>query len=153
MNLNGVQLSGRMANFGENYREKTEEKSAFAVRFVNIQLDRKDSEGKYYESRAIKVIANGYNAEKLHNFAPQEEIVFTGILTTDNDWTTDDGELKKGDWLIKINNIANWPEAMSNKTTDEKTTATVSSKPSLPGKKGPKLPPAKKAPKANKKTA
>lgn len=157
MNLNCIQLSGKVANFGEIFKEAegtkgTEEyKGAFCVKFINVQLDRKDKETGFYENRAIKVIANGYLAEKLHNFAPMEEVVLTGILTTDNDWPTDDGEVRKGDWIIRANNIVNWPAAMSNKTETE--TTSTETKTTKSSTKKPKIPSKKTAPKTNKKSA
>ena len=149
MRLNKLILSGRLANFKETYYEKTEEKKAFCTKFINLQSDRKDEETGYYESIPVKIIAFGVLAERLHNFAPMEEIVFTGKLSFER-YNDKDG-LERRNLTVIIEDIANWPAAMNtNNENTETPEPEAKTAPAKPASKKPKMPSKKPTPKPKK---
>lgn len=103
-------LNGRIANFGRLYKEAEGEKKSFAVAFVNVDLGVKDPETGYYQSVPVKVVANGFAADKLNQFEANEFICISNAqLSKDQDYTNADGELVKGQLMFRVIEIANWP--------------------------------------------
>jgi hypothetical protein len=117
-------LNGRIANFGRIYKEAEGDKKAFAVAFVNVDLGVKDPETGYYQSVPVKVVANGFAAEKLNQFEANEFICISNAqLSKDQDYTNAEGELVKGQLMFRVLEIANWPANYSanNSNTETKT--------------------------------
>jgi hypothetical protein len=117
-------LNGRIANFGRIYKEAEGDKKAFAVAFVNVDLGVKDPETGYYQSVPVKVVANGFAAEKLNQFEANEFICISNAqLSKDQDYTNAEGELVKGQLMSRVLEIANWPANYSanNSNTETKT--------------------------------
>ena len=140
--MRNVQLSGKVANFGKIYKAAEGEKGAFCVVFLNMSLDRKDEETGYTATVPVKVIANGYWADRLNSFAPGEMVYLTGKLDKDSDYTNADGELVRGGLMVRCDMIDNW--AANNDATAAAAPAKASTKPAKPGKAAPAKPAAKK---------
>ena len=141
--MRNVQLSGKVANFGKIYKAAEGEKGAFCVVFLNMSLDRKDEETGYTATVPVKVIANGYWADRLNSFAAGEMVYLTGKLDKDSDYTNADGELVRGGLMVRCEMIDNWA-AESNSEAGAKPAAKAAGKPAKPGKPaaaGKKMPP------------
>ena len=106
--MRNITMSGKIANFGKVYREAEGEKSAFCVVFLNMSLDRKDEATGYTATVPVKVIANGYWAERLNSFAVGEMVYVSGKLDKDSDYTNAEGELVRGGLMVKCEMIDNW---------------------------------------------
>jgi hypothetical protein len=119
--MRNVQLSGKVANFGKIFKEAEGDKGAFCVVFLNMSLDRKDEETGYTATVPVKVIANGYWAERLNSFAAGEMVYLTGKLDKDSDYTNAEGELVRGGLMVRCEMIDNW--AANNETTASAGTA------------------------------
>ena len=136
--MRNVQLSGRVANFGKVYKEAEGEKKAFCVVFLNMSLDRKDEETGYTATVPVKVIANGYWAERLNSFASGEMVYLTGKLDKDSDYTNADGELVRGGLMVRADMIDNWAanadNASASTTASAKPAKPAAGKPAKPGK-------------------
>ena len=72
--MRNVTMSGRIANFGKTFKAAEGDKSAFCVAFINMSLDRKDEETGYTATVPVKVLANGYWADRLNAFAAGEMV-------------------------------------------------------------------------------
>lgn len=140
--MRNVQLSGKVANFGKIYKAAEGEKGAFCVVFLNMSLDRKDEETGYTATVPVKVIANGYWADRLNSFAAGEMVYLTGKLDKDSDYTNADGELVRGGLMVRCDMIDNW--AANSEATASAAPAKASAKPAKPGKAAPAKPAAKK---------
>ena len=132
-------LNGKKAGFGEVFKEATDDKKAFCVAFINVELGYKDEETGYQATVPVKVIANGHAAERLHAFAVNEFICIDNAqLSKDSDYTNADGELVKGCLMFRAISIANWPANYNNAATTNaapaKTAPAKASKPA-PAKK------------------
>ena len=141
--MRNVTMSGKVANFGKVYKEAEGDKGAFCVVFLNMSLDRKDEETGYTATVPVKVIANGYWAERLNSFAAGETVYLTGKLDKDSDYTNADGELVRGGLMVRCEMIDNWA-AESNSEASAKPAAKAAGKPAKPGKPaaaGKKMPP------------
>ena len=125
MKMRNITLSGTVANFGQVDRARTtgegERNDAFCIRFLNVSMDRKDEETGYTKHETIKVLANGYMAERLSKFAPMEKVYITGKLEKEADYVTEERTLP-GQWIVRIDFIDNWPEA-ENATSNTTTSA------------------------------
>ena len=106
--MRNVQVSGRVANFGKVFKAAEGDKGAFCVVFLNMSLDRKDEETGYTATVPVKVIANGYWAERLNSFASGEMVYLTGKLDKDSDYTNAEGELVRGGLMVRADMIDNW---------------------------------------------
>lgn len=141
--MRNVTISGTIANFGQVDRARTtgegERNDAFTVRFINVSMDRKDEETGYTKHECIKVLANGYLAERLAKFAPMEKVYMVGKLEKEDDYVTEDRTIP-GQWIVRVDSIDNWPEAANSENDGSSTTATTSTKPAS------KKPSAKKKP-------
>lgn len=103
-------LNGRIANFGRLYKEAEGDKKSFAVAFVNVDLGVKDPETGYYQTVPVKIVANGFAADKLNQFEANEFICISNAqLSKDQDYTNADGELVKGQLMFRVLEISNWP--------------------------------------------
>ena len=140
--MRNVQLSGKVANFGKIYKAAEGEKGAFCVVFLNMSLDRKDEETGYTATVPVKVIANGYWADRLNSFAPGEMVYLTGKLDKDSDYTNADGELVRGGLMVRCDMIDNW--AANSEATASAAPAKAAGKPAKPGKAAPAKPAARK---------
>lgn len=140
--MRNVQLSGKVANFGKIYKAAEGDKGAFCVVFLNMSLDRKDEETGYTATVPVKVIANGYWADRLNSFAAGEMVYLTGKLDKDSDYTNADGELVRGGLMVRCDMIDNW--AANSEATASAAPAKASAKPAKPGKAAPAKPAAKK---------
>lgn len=140
--MRNVQLSGKVANFGKIYKAAEGEKGAFCVVFLNMSLDRKDEESGYTATVPVKVIANGYWADRLNSFAAGEMVYLTGKLDKDSDYTNADGELVRGGLMVRCDMIDNW--AANSEATASAAPAKASTKPAKPGKAAPAKPAARK---------
>jgi hypothetical protein len=142
--MRNVQLSGKVANFGKVFKEAEGEKSAFCVVFLNMSLDRKDEETGYTATVPVKVIANGYWAERLNSFAPGEMVYLTGKLEKDSDYTNAEGELVRGGLMVRCDMIDNWAANSDAAASSSKAAPKAPGKPAKPGKPaaaGKKMPP------------
>lgn len=145
--MKNIFLSGRIANFGqvtnENSNGEGEKNNAFTVRFINITLDKKDVETGFNKQAPIKVIAFGKTAERLASFEPMENIVLNGKLDKEDDYVTNNGDMRQGSWIVVIDMIDNWSKAenerFSGKSTNESNSSTskkkAPAKKAAPGKK------------------
>ena len=106
--MRNVTMSGRIANFGKTFKAAEGDKSAFCVAFINMSLDRKDEETGYTATVPVKVLANGYWADRLNAFAAGEMVYLTGKLDKENDWTNNEGEIVKGGLYVRVDMIDNW---------------------------------------------
>lgn len=142
--MRNVQLSGKVANFGKIYKAAEGDKGAFCVVFLNMSLDRKDEETGYTATVPVKVIANGYWADRLNSFAAGEMVYLTGKLDKDSDYTNADGELVRGGLMVRCDMIDNW--AANSEATVSTAAAPAKGKaaPAKPGKAAPAKPAAKK---------
>jgi hypothetical protein len=140
--MRNVQLSGKVANFGKIYKAAEGEKGAFCVVFLNMSLDRKDEETGYTATVPVKVIANGYWADRLNSFAAGEMVYLTGKLDKDSDYTNAEGELVRGGLMVRCDMIDNW--AANSEATASAAPAKAAGKPAKPGKAAPAKPAAKK---------
>ena len=129
--MRNVQLSGRVANFGKVFKAAEGDKGAFCVVFLNMSLDRKDEETGYTATVPVKVIANGYWAERLNSFASGEMVYLTGKLDKDSDYTNAEGELVRGGLMVRADMIDNWA---ANSDAASATTAPAKAAPAKPGK-------------------
>ena len=129
--MRNVQLSGRVANFGKVFKAAEGDKGAFCVVFLNMSLDRKDEETGYTATVPVKVIANGYWAERLNSFASGEMVYLTGKLEKDSDYTNAEGELVRGGLIVRADMIDNWA---ANNDTASATSASAKAAPAKPGK-------------------
>jgi hypothetical protein len=129
--MRNVQLSGRVANFGKVFKAAEGDKGAFCVVFLNMSLDRKDEETGYTATVPVKVIANGYWAERLNSFASGEMVYLTGKLDKDSDYTNAEGELVRGGLMVRADMIDNWA---ANSDTVSAASATAKAAPAKPGK-------------------
>ena len=145
--MRNVNLSGTIANFGQVDRARTtgegERNDAFTVRFINVSMDRKDEETGYTKHECIKVLANGYLAERLAKFAPMEKVYMVGKLEKEDDYVTEDRTIP-GQWIVRVEYIDNWPQA-GNDAQPADTAQTSAAKPE-PKKPMAKKPAAKKKP-------
>ena len=131
--MRNVQVSGRVANFGKVFKAAEGDKGAFCVVFLNMSLDRKDEETGYTATVPVKVIANGYWAERLNNFASGEMVYLTGKLDKDSDYTNAEGELVRGGLMVRADFIDNW--AINSDTASTASASTkVAGKPAKPAK-------------------
>ena len=142
--MRNITISGTIANFGQVDRARTtgegERNDAFTVRFINVSMDRKDESTGYTKHEVMKVLANGYLAERLAKFAPMEKVYIVGKLEKEDDYVTEDRTVP-GQWIVRVDSIDNWPEAANNEDGGSTTTAaTTSTKPAA------KKPSAKKKP-------
>lgn len=131
--MRNVQVSGRVANFGKVFKAAEGDKGAFCVVFLNMSLDRKDEETGYTATVPVKVIANGYWAERLNSFAPGEMVYLTGKLDKDSDYTNADGELVRGGLMVRADMIDNWA-ANSDTVSTASAPAKTAGKPAKPAK-------------------
>ena len=131
--MRNVQLSGRVANFGKVFKAAEGDKGAFCVVFLNMSLDRKDEETGYTATVPVKVIANGYWAERLNSFASGEMVYLTGKLDKDSDYTNADGELVRGGLMVRADMIDNWA-ANSEAQAPANTAKAAPAKPGKPAK-------------------
>ena len=129
--MRNVQLSGRVANFGKVFKAAEGDKGAFCVVFLNMSLDRKDEETGYTATVPVKVIANGYWAERLNSFASGEMVYLTGKLDKDSDYTNAEGELVRGGLMVRADMIDNWA---ANSEAASATSAPAKAAPAKPGK-------------------
>ena len=129
--MRNVQLSGRVANFGKVFKAAEGDKGAFCVVFLNMSLDRKDEETGYTATVPVKVIANGYWAERLNSFASGEMVYLTGKLDKDSDYTNAEGELVRGGLMVRADMIDNWA---ANSDATSATSAPAKAAPAKPGK-------------------
>ena len=129
--MRNVQLSGRVANFGKVFKAAEGDKGAFCVVFLNMSLDRKDEETGYTATVPVKVIANGYWAERLNSFASGEMVYLTGKLDKDSDYTNAEGELVRGGLMVRADMIDNWA---ANSDAASATSAPAKAAPAKPGK-------------------
>jgi hypothetical protein len=129
--MRNVQLSGRVANFGKVFKAAEGDKGAFCVVFLNMSLDRKDEETGYTATVPVKVIANGYWAERLNSFASGEMVYLTGKLDKDSDYTNAEGELVRGGLMVRADMIDNWA---ANSDATNATSAPAKAAPAKPGK-------------------
>lgn len=140
-------LSGRLANFGQVTNENTNaegKNNAFAVRFINVTLDKKDEETGYNKQAPMKVIAFGKTAERLASFEPMEHIVLSGKLDKEDDFVTDNGEMRTGSWIVKVDMIDNWSKAENERFSGGSSAHTTHAAPESK-KKAPKKAPTRKA--------
>lgn len=123
-------ISGRIANFGRHYIPAEGDKSAFAVAFVNVSMDRKDEETGYTETKPMKILANSWLADRLNNFEANDYIYLEGKLEVESDYTNNEGELVKGGWIVRVDYIDNWGSKQSSdsKSESHKSTATAPKK-------------------------
>lgn len=136
--MRNIQLSGKVANFGKIFKEAEGEKGAFCVVFLNMSLDRKDEETGYTATVPVKVIANGYWAERLNSFAAGEMVYLTGKLDKDSDYTNADGELVRGGLMVRCEMIDNWAansEATASAGTAKPAAKASAAKPTKPAAK------------------
>lgn len=136
--MRNVQVSGRIANFGKTFKAAEGDKSAFCVAFINMSLDRKDEETGYTATVPVKVLANGYWADRLNAFAAGEMVYLTGKLDKENDWTNQEGEIVKGGLYVRVDMIDNWAA-----NADNAATGAAEGAKKAPGKKAPAKPAAK----------
>ena len=129
--MRNVHLSGRVANFGKIFKAAEGDKGAFCVVFLNMSLDRKDEETGYTATVPVKVIANGYWAERLNSFASGEMVYLTGKLDKDSDYTNAEGELVRGGLMVRADMIDNWA---ANSDAASATSAPAKAAPAKPGK-------------------
>lgn len=138
--MRNVTMSGKVANFGKVYKEAEGDKGAFCVVFLNMSLDRKDEETGYTATVPVKVIANGYWAERLNSFAAGETVYLTGKLDKDSDYTNADGELVRGGLMVRADFIDNWAaegvvaSAAAPKATGKPAKPAAKGKPAMPKK-------------------
>lgn len=131
--MRNVQVSGRVANFGKVFKAAEGDKGAFCVVFLNMSLDRKDEETGYTATVPVKVIANGYWAERLNSFASGEMVYLTGKLDKDSDYTNAEGELVRGGLMVRADFIDNWA-ASSDTASTASAPAKATGKPAKPAK-------------------
>ena len=129
--MRNVTMSGRLANFGKVFKAAEGDKGAFCVVFLNMSLDRKDEETGYTATVPVKVIANGYWAERLNSFASGEMVYLTGKLDKDSDYTNAEGELVRGGLMVRADMIDNWA---ANSDATSATSAPAKAAPAKPGK-------------------
>lgn len=110
-------ISGRIANFGRKFIAAEGEKSAFAVAFVNVSMDRRDEETGYTETKAMKIIGSNWIAERLNNFEAGDPIYLEGKLEVENDYENSEGELIKGGWIVRVDYIDNWGSKSNSSAT------------------------------------
>ena len=130
--MRNVQVSGRVANFGKVFKAAEGDKGAFCVVFLNMSLDRKDEETGYTATVPVKVIANGYWAERLNSFAPGEMVYLTGKLDKDSDYTNAEGELVRGGLMVRADFIDNWAANSESTSTASAAPAKTAGKPAKP---------------------
>ena len=141
--MRNVQLSGRVANFGKVFKAAEGDKGAFCVVFLNMSLDRKDEETGYTATVPVKVIANGYWAERLNSFASGEMVYLSGKLDKDSDYTNAEGELVRGGLMVRADMIDNWAansDATSATSTPAKAAPAKPGKPAKPASRKPAPP-------------
>ena len=132
--MRNIQLSGKVANFGKVFKAAEGDKGAFCVVFLNMSLDRKDEETGYTATVPVKVIANGYWAERLNSFASGEMVYLTGKLDKDSDYTNADGELVRGGLMVRADFIDNWAANSESTSTASAAPAKAAGKPAKPAK-------------------
>jgi hypothetical protein len=138
-------LNGKVAGFGKIYKEAEGEKKSFAVAFLNVDLGFKNEETGYYETVPVKVMANGFAADKLNQFEVGEFVCISNAqLTKDQDYTNAEGELVKGQLCFRVLEIANWPANYNANGGATANTKAAPAKGKAPAKKGPAGRPSKK---------
>ena len=137
--MRNVSISGRVCNFGKVYKAAEGDKGAFCVAFINMSLDRKDEATGYTATVPVKIMANGYWADRLNAFAPNEVVYLTGKLDKDNDYTNAEGEVVKGGLYVRCEMIDNWAANSDNAATASDTKAGAN-KPAKAGKPVPGKP-------------
>ena len=141
--MRNVNLSGKFAGFGKNYKEGSGDKKSFCVGFINVVLDRKDEATGYMQTVPVKLMCFGFNADKLNQFEVNEMVYVSGKLDVEQDYThPETGEVVKGKLFVMVDQIDNWP---ANYNANNNNAATKGGAPSkAPAKGGPAKPAAKR---------
>jgi hypothetical protein len=137
--MRNINVSGKLAGFGKNYRAAEGDKKSFCVAFINMSLDKKDESTGYMQTTPVKLMCFGFNADKLNQFEVGEMVYVSGKLDMEQDYTNPEtGELVKGRLFVMVDQIDNWP---ANYNSANKAAGNAPAKPA-PGKpaKGPAKP-------------
>ena len=137
--LNTVILNGVMPNFEGNYKEGDGNSKSFLSWAVSVKREYKKEDEQYYPDDLINFKAFGPRADFIKKYFNQGDgIILKGRLQRDDDYTTEDGETKKGQLFVLVEsvNFVGGANKDSNDTTKNSKPATggPGSAPKKPGK-------------------
>ena len=139
--LNTVILNGVMPHFEGNYKEGDGNSKSFLSWAVSVKREYKKEDEQYYPDDLINFKAFGPRADFIKKYFNQGDgIILKGRLQRDDDYTTEDGETKKGQLFVLVEsvNFVGGANKDSNDTTKNSKPATggPGSAPKKPGKPG-----------------
>ena len=137
--LNTVILNGVMPHFEGNYKEGDGNSKSFLSWAVSVKREYKKEDEQYYPDDLINFKAFGPRADFIKKYFNQGDgIILKGRLQRDDDYTTEDGETKKGQLFVLVEsvNFVGGANKDSNDTTKNNKPATggPGSAPKKPGK-------------------
>lgn len=103
-NLNSVTLNGRIPNFEATYKQGEGDKKSFYSGSISVRRNFKGKDDKFYPEDLIRIKAFGANADFIYNnFKAGDGIIVVGRLQKDEDYTDTNGESKKGQLYVLVN--------------------------------------------------
>ena len=104
--LNTVILNGVMPHFEGNYKEGDGNSKSFLSWAVSVKREYKKEDEQYYPDDLINFKAFGPRADFIKKYFNQGDgIILKGRLQRDDDYTTEDGETKKGQLFVLVESV------------------------------------------------
>ena len=104
--LNTVILNGVMPHFEGNYKEGDGNSKSFLSWAVSVKREYKKEDEQYYPDDLINFKACGPRADFIKKYFNQGDgIILKGRLQRDDDYTTEDGETKKGQLFVLVESV------------------------------------------------
>lgn len=137
MSTNVSVLNGKLPHFESNYKAGEGEKASFMSWAISVQRAYKPADAKYYPEDLINFKAFGKTADFINNnFSQGDAINVVGRLQKDDDYEDSNGEKKRGQLYLLVNEVS---FSMGGKSQDKDATPKETNQTTnkLPGKKPP----------------